>query len=179
MEIKADVTLPFPRETVFTAYRDRLAELTDYLPNIRNIRVLKREDLLDEVRLVNEWTGGGDIPKAALAVLKESMLRWTDHATWKTSSHTVEWRTEVGSFPGLVQSSGFNRFVEVTQGTRLEIRGNLVCDASKLPGVPRMLAGSINGVIERFLVGQVQVNLVEVGKGVGRLLERDASKTLR
>jgi hypothetical protein len=173
MEIKADVTLPFPRERVFTTYRDRLSELTDFLPNIQRIRVLKREDLGDEVRLANEWTGGGDIPKAALAVIKESMFRWTDHAIWKTSSHTVEWRTEVGLFPGVVQSWGFNRYVELPHGTRLEIRGSLVCDATKVPGVPRMLAGSINGVVERFLVGQVQVNLTEVAKGVCRMLERD------
>jgi hypothetical protein len=173
MEIKADVTLPFPRERVFTTYRDRLIDLTDFLPNIRSIRVTKREEVGDEVRLVNEWTGGGDIPKAALAVLKDGTFRWTDYATWKASSHTVEWRTEVGAFPGVVQSSGFNRFVEMHHATRLEIRGVLVCDASKLPGVPRMLANSLNGPVERFLVGQVQVNLTEVAKGVGRLLERD------
>lgn len=174
MDIRADVTLPFPRDRVFTAYRDRLSELTEYLPNIRRIQVVSREEAGDEVRLVNEWTGGGDIPKAALAVLKESMLRWTDHATWKSSVYSVEWRTEVGAFPGVVKSSGLNRFVEVGDGTRLEIRGSLVCDAAKLPGVPRLLSGGINPVVEKFLVGQVQVNLVEVAKGVGKLLERDA-----
>ena len=174
MDIKADVTLPFPRDRVFSTYRDRLSELTEYLPNIRRIQVVSREEAGDEVRLVNEWTGGGDIPKAALAVLKESMLRWTDYATWKSASYSVEWRTEVGAFPGVVKSSGLNRFVEAGDATRLEIRGSLVCDAAKLPGVPRLLSGGINPVVEKFLVGQVQVNLVEVAKGVGKLLERDA-----
>ena len=173
MDIKADVTLAFPLERVFSTYRDRLPELTEYLPNIRRIQVVSREEAGDEVRLVNEWTGGGDIPKAALAVLKESMLRWTDHATWKAASHTVEWRTEVGAFPGVIKSSGVNRFVPVPSGTRLEIRGSLTCDAGKLPAVPRLLAGGINPVVEKFLVSQVSVNLVEVAKGVGKLLERD------
>ena len=173
MDIKADVTLSFPLERVFSAYRDRLPELTEYLPNIRRIEVVSREEAGDEVRLVNEWTGGGDIPKAALAVLKESMLKWKDHATWKAATRTVEWRTEVGAFPGAIKSSGLNRFVEVPGGTKLEIRGSLVCDAGKLPGVPRLLAGGINPVVEKFLVGQVSVNLVEVAKGVGKLLERD------
>jgi hypothetical protein len=177
MDIKADVTLAFPLDRVFAAYRDRLPELTEHLPNIRRIQVVSREEAGDEVRLVNEWTGGGDIPKAALAVLKESMLRWTDYATWKAASHTVEWRTEVGAFPGVIKSSGLNRFVEVPQGTRLEIRGSLACDAAKLSGVPRLLAGGINPVVEKFLVGQVQVNLVEVAKGVGKLLERDDALT--
>ncbi len=39
MEIKTDVTLPFPRERVFTTYRDRLADLLPYLPNIRGLRI--------------------------------------------------------------------------------------------------------------------------------------------
>ncbi|MCK6591727.1 MAG: hypothetical protein HUU21_21100 [Polyangiaceae bacterium] len=176
MDIKADVTLAFPLDRVFSAYRDRLSEVTEHLPNIRRIQVLSREDAGDVVHLVNEWTGGGDIPKAALAVLKESMLRWTDYATWTTSTRSVAWRTEVGAFPGVVKSSGTNRFVEVPSGTRLEIRGTLVCDAAKLPGVPRLLAGGINPVVEKFLVGQVSVNSVEVAKALGKLLERDAAR---
>jgi hypothetical protein len=175
MDIKADVTLAFPLDRVFSTYRDRLPELTEYLPNIRRIQVVSREEAEGEVRLVNEWTGGGDIPKAALAVLKESMLRWTDFATWKAATHEVDWRTEVGAFPGVIASSGRNRFVEAPGGTRLEIRGSLTCDSAKLPGVPRILAGGINPVVEKFLVSQVQVNLVEVAKGVGKLLERDAA----
>jgi hypothetical protein len=170
MDIKADVTLPFPRDTVYSAYRDRLPELVAHLPNIQQIKVLKREEGPGEVRLVNEWTGGGDIPKAARSVLKESMLRWTDYATWKSDLYIVEWRTEVGAFPGVVTSSGTNRYVETPEGTRLELRGTLVCDAAKLPGVPRILAGGVNPLVEKFLVGQVQVNLVAVAKGVGKLL---------
>ncbi len=176
MDIKSDVNLPFSRDLVFSAYRDHLADLTEYLPNIRSIKVLKREELGDDIQLVNEWVGGGEIPKAALAVIKESMLRWTDYATWHSKTHTVDWRTEVGSFPGVVQSSGCNRYVETPEGVRLEIRGTLVCDAAKLPGVPRFMAGSINPMVEKFLVGQVSVNLVEVAKGVGKWLEKQKNK---
>jgi hypothetical protein len=43
-----------------------------------------------------------------------------------------------------------------------------------LPGVPRLLAGGINPVVESFLVGEVQVNLGKVAKDVGKLIERDA-----
>src|SRR5438034_989146 len=104
MEIRADVELRFSRERVFTTYRDRLADLTEYLPNIQSIKVVQREEAGDEVRLVNEWVGGGDIPKVARAIIKESMLRWTDYATWNASSFTVDWRTEVHAFPGAVKS---------------------------------------------------------------------------
>jgi hypothetical protein len=171
MEIRADVNVPFPRERVYAAYRDRLADLTEYLPNIRSIKVLEREDREGEVRLVNEWTGGGDIPKLARAVIKESMLRWIDHATWKQASFTVEWRTDVQAFPGAILSSGVNRYVEVASGTRLELRGTLTCDPTKVPGVPRFLGKTVGEAVEKFFLGSIAENAATVGKGVARFLE--------
>ncbi len=173
MEIRTDATLSFPRELVFTTYRDRLLELRPYLPNIRGLEVKKREEGDGEVRLVNEFKGGGEIPSVARSFLSESMLSWTDHATWKQAEWICNWRTEVHAFPGALLSSGYNRFVEVGGGTRIEFRGALTCDASKVPGVPRLLAKSLNGTIEKLFVGKIVENLVEVGKGIGKLLEKE------
>src|SRR4051794_2741752 len=131
MDIKVDVTIPYAREAVFVAYRDRLQELRKYLPNIRDAKLVEREEKGTEVRLVNEWVGGGDIPAAARSVLKESMLRWTDHATWSLEALTCTWRTDVHAFPDALKCSGQHRFVEVAPAsTRIEFRGALTCDAS-------------------------------------------------
>lgn len=176
MEIKADLDLPFPLETVYATYRDKLAELTEFLPNIRSIKVEKREDREGSVYLVNAWEGGGEIPKAARAVLSESMLRWTDYATWNEADHTVDWRTEVHAFPGAIKSSGKNRFVGTASGTRLEIRGELVVDSSKVPGVPRLFAKTVNNAAETLLAKTISHNLVEVGQGVGKYLARASAK---
>jgi hypothetical protein len=176
MEIKTDVTLPFPRERVFTTYRDRLEDLRAYLPNIRGLTIKSREDRGAEVYLVNEWAGGGEIPSVARSFLKESMLTWTDHATWKAESFVCSWRTDVHAFPGALLSSGANTFVEVPNGTRIEFRGTLTCDASKVPGVPKLMAKSINGTIEKLFVGKIEENLIAVGKGIGKLLEKEAAK---
>ena len=174
MEIKAEVTLPYPRERVFSAYRDRLPELVEYLPNIQSIRVRERKELEGGIiELVNEWAGGGDIPAAARSVIKESMLRWTDYARWLPDRFVCEWRTEVHAFPGAIKSSGKNSYLATPTGTRLEIRGDLVCDASKIPGVPRLLAGTVGSAVEKVLVSSIATNLVEVGKGVGKLLAKD------
>ena len=99
MELFTDAVIAFPRAQVFVAYRDRLAETTQHLPNIRAIDVKSREERDGEVRLVNEWTGGGDIPKVARAFLSPDMLKWTDHATWKEATFEVAWRTDVHAFP--------------------------------------------------------------------------------
>lgn len=175
MELKADVLIPFPREQVFAVYRDRLAELIDYLPNIRKIVVTSRVDRGDEVDLVNDWEGGGEVPAAVRSFLRESMLTWTDYATWSRTKFTVDWRTEVHAFPGAVASTGVNRFVETPEGTRLEIRGELTCDATKIPAVPRLLAKGLGATIAKVLVHQIEPNLVEVARGVQRLLEKEAA----
>ena len=173
MEIRADVELPFPRERVFVAYRDRLAELVPHLPNIRRIEVKERKEAGGRVELVNEWVAGGDIPAVARSVLSESMLRWTDYATWHADALTTDWRTEVHAFPGAVRCAGQNRYVDTPGGARLEIRGELTVDASKVPGVPRLLAKTVGAAVEKILVGAIAPNLVEVAKGVGQLLGRD------
>jgi hypothetical protein len=177
MDIKTDVTLPFPCERVFTTYRDRLPDLLQFLPNIRGLVIKKREDRDGgEVYLVNEWQGGGEIPSVARSFLSESMLAWTDHATWKQKDNRCEWRTEVHAFPGALLSSGYNRFVELPGGhTRIEFRGTLTCDASKVPGVPKLLARSVNGTVEKLFVGKIGENLAEVGRGIGKLLEREGA----
>jgi hypothetical protein len=173
MEIRTDATLSYPREIVFTTYRDRLVELLPYLPNLRGLQVTQREERDGEVRLVNEFKGGGEIPAVARSFLRESMLSWTDFATWRTAEWACAWRTQVHAFPGAFACSGTNRFVEVAGGTRIEFRGDLTCDASKVPGVPRLLARSINGTAEKIFVGTIASNLLDLGRGIGKLLEKE------
>jgi hypothetical protein len=172
MELAADCTLPYPRPVVFQAYRDDLVKLVEFLPNIRGIDVKSREEGPGTVTFVNEWRGGGDIPSAARVVLSESMLSWTDHATWNEAEHTCEWRIETHSFTEAVSCRGKNRFVEVSGGTRLEIRGNIEIDASKIKGVPRLLRTKVSQTVEDFLAKKITPNLLGVSDGLMRYLEQ-------
>ncbi len=175
MELSADCTIPFPLPVVFQAYRDDLAKLVDFLPNIRGIDVKSREESGGTIRFVNEWRGGGDIPSAARVVLSESMLSWTDYATWNESDHTCEWRIETRSFTEAVRCSGKNRFVAVEGGTRLEIRGKIEIDTSKIKGVPRLLSSRVGQTVEDFLVKKITPNLLSVSDGLQRYLEQTES----
>ncbi|RLB49357.1 MAG: hypothetical protein DRI90_24605 [Deltaproteobacteria bacterium] len=171
MEFSTDVTLPFDRDTVFATYRDRLSELVDYLPNIRGIEVTQRSESPDgDVELVNEWVGGGDIPKVVRSAIKESMLQWTDYATWHGASYTTDWRIDIHAFPGALECHGTNRYLEVEGGTRLVIAGTLSCDASQVPAVPGFLVNKVGRTVEKFLVGKIAPNLEEIAHGVGRYL---------
>jgi hypothetical protein len=172
MEIRADAHIPFPREIVFVAYRDEITNLLPYLPNVRSIEVKSRKENGNVVEFVNEWRGGGDIPAAIRAVLSESVLAWTDYATWRADELRCDWRTQTHAFADAVASSGTNLFLVEGEGkTLLEIRGSLTIDAKKIRGVPSMFAGKIGRAVEEFLVGKIQSNLVETANGVAKYLE--------
>ena len=170
MKIACDAVIHFPREKVWATYRDRLAELLPYLPNIRGIEVKERKEEGRVVKLVNVWRGGGEAPAIARAFLSESALSWTDRATWREDAWECDWQTETHAFTDAVKSAGVNRFLEVPGGTRLEIRGDLTIDAAKIKGVPRLLAGKVGSTVEEFLVKTISRNLTDVSKGVERWL---------
>ena len=53
------------------------------------------------------------------------------------------------------------------------IAGELKCDAAKIKGVPRLMAGAIGPAVEAFLVATVKPNLVSVAKGVEAYLREN------
>src|SRR5512135_742878 len=112
MDLSADARIAFPRSVVFATYRDHLVDLLPYLPNVRGIEVKSRADEGAIVRLVNEWRGGGEVPAAARAFLSESMLTWTDRATWNEGTFTCDWNIETHAFTEAVTCQGTNRFLE-------------------------------------------------------------------
>lgn len=176
MDLRADVSIPFPRPLVYATYRDRLTELVPYLPNVRAIEVRSRTERDGVIELVNVWHGGGEVPAAARAFLSEAMLSWTDYATWRAADWATDWRTETHSFREAVRAEGTNRFFEDGPGaTRLEIRGAIAIDPTRIRGVPAFLARRVAPAVEEFLVGRIKPNLVEVGQGVARLLREQGA----
>jgi len=172
MRIESDTVIKFPRDQVCRVYRDERADLVDHLPNVRGIRVTDRDERDDVVELVNEWEGGGEIPKTIRHLLSEDMLTWTDYATWDEAKHECRWNIETHSFREAVKCSGTNRFIDIDQErTRLEIRGDLSIDLKKVRGVPSFLAGSLGKTVEQFLVKQITTNLTSVSEGLSRYME--------
>lgn len=171
MEITADARIPFPRPLVFATYRDKLADLVEYLPNVRAIEVKSRKDEGPVVKLLNVWHGGGDIPAAARAFISESMLSWDDDATWNETDFTCDWRISTHAFTEAVRCVGKNRFLEDGAGTLLQIRGELVIDGKKLAGVPKLLAGTVSKAVEDLLSKKIPPNLLQTADGVRKFLE--------
>ncbi|MBI4704202.1 MAG: hypothetical protein HY744_24090 [Deltaproteobacteria bacterium] len=175
MKIEADAEVPFARALVYATYRDRLPDLVPFLPNVRRIDVRERHEEPGLVRLVNVWDGAGEIPAVARAFLSEKMLCWTDRAEWSEAQWSCAWRIETHAFTEAIRCQGTNRFIELDAARcGVEIRGELEVDLRQVPGVPRLLAGSLGPVVAQFLVRHITPNLVQVSRGVARYLEQQA-----
>lgn len=173
MEIRSDAVLPFPRALVFATYRDKLTELSPYLPNVTAIEIRERTDEPPVVRLTNVWHGAGEIPAVARKMIDERMLTWTDHACWNERDWTCEWRIETHVFTEAIRCRGRNRYVDLDgQSTRLEIRGDLEVDLKQVSAVPRFLAGKVGKTVEQVLVKLITPNLTRVSEGLATYLQQ-------
>ncbi|MBE2248710.1 MAG: hypothetical protein IAE78_04105 [Myxococcus sp.] len=171
MRLEISVDIPFPREQVFKAYRDELPNLVPYLENVRAITVTSRTEDGPLVKYVNRWKGGGEIPSVVRKVVSEDLMEWDDLATWNEQDFTCQWQTVVPAFKEALDARGTNTFTALSDTSmRFSIRGELKVDASKVRGVPRLLAGTIGPAIESFLVGRIQPNFLTVARGVERWL---------
>lgn len=176
MEIRADAHIAFPRETVFRTYRDRLPELVPHLPNIKSIAVQERKEEAGKVELVNLWEAKGDIPKIAQSVIKPEMAAWLDYASWDEGAYACDWRVETRVFSEHVRCGGRNEYESNGDGTILHIRGQLDIDLKGIPGVPRLIAGKVTPIVEKFIVDLLTPNLTSVAAGLEAFLQAEAAR---
>lgn len=164
--------IPFPLEQVFAAHRDKLPEMVGDMPNVESIEVESREEEDGLIRLVNIWHAAEtDVPAIARPFIKPDMLKWTDRAEWDLEDLCVNWNIELGFLPDAIICRGQNIFEEFDGTTRITMEGELIVNAGKIPGVPRLIAGKVGPAVEKFVVGLVEPNLRETNKVVQRYLE--------
>ncbi len=170
IDIRDDIT--YSIDTVYPTFRDNLKETAHYLPNIQEIEVKKHERVdPDTVEVVNLWKASeGEVPKIAQSVIKPHMLQWTDYATWHDDDMYCEWEMEVGFLPEAVSCKGTTRYIAKGDKTEVHIEGELSVDASKIPGVPRLLAGKLGSAVESFVVKLVTPNLRATNRAIEKYL---------
>jgi hypothetical protein len=174
MIISTDTHIPHTRSLVYATYRDKLTDLLPYMPNVTSIIPKSRREEKGLIYTVNEWYGGGEIPMAARAIISQDMLSWLEYNTWNESEYSLEWRIETKAFTEAVDCQGKNYFRENNGMTVVESRGKLAIDPKKIHGAPSFLADQIARVVEEFLGSKIQPNLLQMGEGVRRYLERQA-----
>lgn len=176
-EIKIEDEVKYGREEVFTTFRDKLTELIPYLPDVKTIEVKERDEVSeDTLKVVNLWKAEpSEVPRAAQPFIKPEMLQWTDYATWHNDTWSCDWEMEVGFLSEAVTCKGTTLYTENGEGkTKVAITGELTVDARKIPGIPRLVAGKVGGVIESFVVRLITPNLTQVNRGLEEYLKADA-----
>ncbi len=170
MRIEADSVLRHPRPEVFVAYRDDIQEVVDFMPNVRAIEVLERQEDGPQVRLHNIWRGGIKLPEKLSSALSTSFFSWDDRAFWDESSWSCEWTIVPLAFEGAVTCEGRCQFVDLGgDRTRLEMTGELSIHLGRIK-VPAFLAGSLGRKSEAFLIRQITANFAAVSDGLAAYL---------
>jgi hypothetical protein len=171
MEILASSFIRHPRERVFRAYRDELPKIAAYMPNVKQVVVESRAESPGVVAMHNVWYGKGEMPKVAQSVLKPEILLWDDWATWHEAQSYCEWRIGLRVFNEKFSCSGTNHIRAEGAYARVELRGDLQIDLRDIPGVPRLLAGTLRPQIEALIVKMIRPNLEETNVALGRYLD--------
>jgi len=175
MKIHSVSPVHHPQEQVYRAYRDRLSEIAAYIPDIKEITVVSREEADGVVRLHNVWVAQREIPRVLQVVVKPEMLRWDDHATWKDAESCCDWVLRLRVFTESVRCRGTNRFqADGPRRCRVLLDGDLDIALERVPGVPSLLARRIGPQVERFFVSLITPNLERVNQSLERFLDDQA-----
>lgn len=177
MRFESTAVLRAPRPRVFAIYRDEMQALQRYLPNIRSITTTARKTDGAVTELTNEWAAAAELPALVKRFVSADAAGWTDHARWDESAWTCAWTTIPHAFRDAVTSSGGHVFEALPNDqTRVTITGSVEVDVAKVPGVPRLLAGTVRPTVESFVVGSVKENLDAFARAVERYLADNPAK---
>ena len=178
MDIDVRDTLAHPRERVWSAYRDELPELVDYLPNVKGIECLSREEPEPGlVLLENQWVAEGDIPSVAQRFIKPEMLRWSETVRWDQNKWICSWEIHPAFFTDNVTVRGDTSYADAGgDRTEVHIQGLLKVDVRGVRGVPRLLVGTVNKAVEKLVGTLILPNLRRLNSSLGTYLDKKAAQ---
>ncbi len=169
MKLSATTIIAFPRDRVFTTWRDNLPSVVPHLPSIRSVEVLERaeESAGARVQMLNLWTAKLELPAIVAKLLNTKALSWTDRAEWRQlqDERLCTWRIELCNHPGLLSASGETRFLAREQRTEVVLLGDLALDLARA-SAPRILAVAAKPAIEGVIASALAPNLLQAAKGV-------------
>jgi hypothetical protein len=171
MKIQSESLIAHPREKVFEVYRDRLDHVASFLADVREIKVISREEADGQVTIHNEWISDAEIPKMARSMLKPEHLRWDDFATWHEASYVCDWTIKTRVFTDAIDCKGRTELIDEGGRTRVRLRGEFRIGSIDIPGVPRFMAKRMVPQIEKFIVAMITPNLEKTNTAVGHYLD--------
>jgi len=156
-----------PVDVVYPLIRDELNVLVPYLPSVKRIEEVTREERDGLIDVVNHWYTVADLPGPLKKIIKPEMFSWKDYATWDDAKQSVDFRLESFLASDLYDARGTNYFSDAGDGrTELRVTCTLDIHAERIPGVPKILLRKTMPLIERAIRQLLEPNLKSVGKGL-------------
>ena len=178
MRISVKDEFPFPAETVFLTFRDRMQEYVKCTPNITDI-IIKHREVVDEntLKMQCDWGGMGQIPAPVRAILKPEMIRWEDWQTWDHKAMTNTW---------IIKPFYFREFVKCEGVWKYTPRGDDKCVVScegifevkitRFPPFPEFICRQASPLIERMIGGYIPSNMKSTFKAIKKFIADDEKK---
>ena len=176
MRIQSESIIHHPLTLVYDAYRNRLPEVAQYIPDIREIRVHLVDERDGGAEIHNEWISDTEMPRGINKIIRPEHMRWDDYAIWDDKNHWVDWKIKTRVFSESVHCSGRNRFVAEGDQTRVILEGDLQINIASIPGVPRIIGNRLKPKVERFIVKLVTPNLKRVNACLQTYLDQKAGQ---
>ena len=160
--MKFEITQQFeaPVEEVMGLYCD-----PDFYPRLDGVGQIGGPEVLDRkvdgglISMQIRFRFTGDLPSAALAIVRPEKLTWVEHTTFDTEAGTSTTKIVPDHYPDRLQASARSTFTDVDGGCRRDVDGDLKVHA--------LLVG---GQVEKAIVSGMQDHLVEEAKVANRQL---------
>jgi hypothetical protein len=153
-QVKSTFVVSHPRQRVWLAFRDHLADIARFVNDIESVIAAEREDdPVGSVRLRNVWTAKPVLPPPFNRVIRPEMLTWQDHAVWTPSDFTCRWRVEHPYFSDQVQCSGITTYEEAVGGRGTRIRFEGVLELAPHSTLLRTVSWGVESIAVTLILG--------------------------
>lgn len=165
------VILRCPTDALFTAMRDRLAEIAPALGDIRAIELIERRDAADGVHIVNRWQARQTVPAMLQARLGADDIAWIDRARWHTPSLTCHWTIEPLIGEGAITCTGTTRFEAAMagRGCRAHFAGELAIDPAFIGSVAGAFAAPVTALVQAVATVMIPSNFRAAAEAAAKL----------
>lgn len=174
IELRFEQVIPIARVLAWQSFHEDIEHLVPWLPNIEHIRVLDQYPM-DAGQSCLEHAWGLDqavVPAVAKPFIGDILKELRSSTVWHHDHHHVDFRFFLDTMRELVECDG--SFVLEADGehTRITITARLDVYPHLLPGVPRLVARSVQPAVKRVLEETISPTLEALPDALTRLVRR-------
>ena len=176
--MKFEVTdhINYSHEEVFDVFLNHMEELPEFIPDVREIRVVEKSQKGNKAKRVNHWIVKRDMPGFIKKIINVDEVGWIDRAEWNLEENYVDYELEISGLEKYVRVTGRNVITPDGKKTKILISGELKLMIEKHPAVPRLVAKAIGPKMEKFFIELIKPNLVNSNRALEKYLKSKKKK---